>query len=146
MSEKLKIKKVTPMFNRIVTTANRHTEPAYFEGTNIVDSSKQENRLKQYQKVIAVGTGVHNLKVGDLVWLDWSKYRIKYHEKNEYVQNKDEEYDLKERYQVPSIEINDEQCLFLYENDVAYIIEDSELIEETDAENHIVIPEPKIIL
>ena len=61
----IKVKKITPMFNRIVTTANRVEMDQKVNG--IIIPEKLRGGYDEYQTVIAVGSMVDNLNQGDLV-------------------------------------------------------------------------------
>lgn len=62
------LKKVTPMFNGILTTSDVYTiEDCTYNG--IVDS-EFVGKVKQIQKVIAIGAQVRSVSVGDLVYIN----------------------------------------------------------------------------
>jgi hypothetical protein len=61
----IKIKKIKPMFTGVVTTAYKYNEGVYITGSNILDPTKSKETLQEYQKVIAVGDAVTNIKVDD---------------------------------------------------------------------------------
>ena len=61
----LKIKKIKPMFNRVLTTCDLYTEDLMTDG--IIDSTKVEGAIKEYQTVIACGPTVKCVKPGDVV-------------------------------------------------------------------------------
>ena len=125
----LKIKKIKPMFNSIVTTMHRYTEDVTNDGV-IVDTDKQQGGIKEYQTVIAVGSTVRDIKVGDVVCINPTRFGVKKHQ----------EGSLKDGiitdnpiigYNFDIIEIDDELCLLLQDRDINYIIEDSEEIPDT---------------
>jgi hypothetical protein len=53
------------MFTGVVTTAYKYNEGVYITGSNILDPTKSKETLQEYQKVIAVGDAVTNIKVDD---------------------------------------------------------------------------------
>lgn len=69
----LKIKKIKPCANHVVTTMEMYTEEEVKGVAGLVDTSKL-NTIKEYQTVIAVGPFVKDVKVGDLVRINPSRY------------------------------------------------------------------------
>ena len=59
----MKIKKIKPLFNSLITTMDKYEEDVTNNG--IIDTKRQEGSLKEYQTVIAVGTTVRDIKVGN---------------------------------------------------------------------------------
>lgn len=120
----LKIKKIKPMFTTIVTTMEKYTEDT-FNTSGLIDVNKTQGGLKEYQTVLAVGSSVRDIKVGDLVCINPSRYGIKKHEAGS----------LKDgvvcdnpviKYNFDIIEMDDKQCLLLQDRDIDFIIEDYE--------------------
>ena len=125
----LKIKKIKPMFNAIITTMDRYEEDLVKDGV-IVDTDKQQGGIKEYQRVVAVGSTVRDIKVGDLISINPTRFGVKKHQ----------EGSLKDGiitdnpiigYNFDIVEMNDEPYLLLQDRDVNYIIEDSEEIPDT---------------
>ena len=69
----LKVNNIKPVANYIVTTMEIYTEAEVQSIGGLVDSSKL-NTIKEYQKVLAVGPLVRDVKVGDLVRINPSRY------------------------------------------------------------------------
>lgn len=133
----INIKKVKPMFNRILTTADKY-EDVIVHG--IIDGSKS-NTIKEFQRVIAVGTTVNSIKVGDLVLINPKRYAVKKHQ----------EGSLKDGvitdnpvigYNFDTVEVDGKDCLALYDNDISYIIEEYDDVPDS---NIIVDTKPDII-
>ena len=57
----LNITGVKPMFNNILTTMNKYEKDEYENGIIIY----KKGDLKEYQEVIAVGSTVRDIKIGD---------------------------------------------------------------------------------
>lgn len=118
----LKLKKIKPLFNQILTTANRYEE----DGTigTLIDATKTAGSYKEYQTVIAVGDSVRSIKAGDVVSINPVKYmRRKYNDnslREDFVDNPVIEVNI------PTIELNGVEHFLIYDNDVSYIIEDYE--------------------
>ena len=72
-----KLIKVKPMFNRVITTMDTYEEDQY--NGNLLDTTKQKGSLKEYQKVLSVGTTVRDIKVGDLVCINPTRFAVKQH-------------------------------------------------------------------
>lgn len=69
----LKVNKIKPVSNHIVTTMEIYSEAEVKSITGLVDASKL-NTIKEYQKVIAVGPYVKDIKEGDIVRINPSRY------------------------------------------------------------------------
>ena len=69
----LKLKKITPSFNHILTTAERVDIYQKVNGI-ILPNTKIKGGFNEYQKVVAVGPMVHNIKPGDMVCVDPTAY------------------------------------------------------------------------
>ena len=68
----LKVKSIKPVYTRIITTANRYEETQLNGG--LIDVNKLEGRYKEYQTVVKVGSSVREVKEGDVVLIDPSRY------------------------------------------------------------------------
>lgn len=110
------------MFTGIVTTMDKYTEPVYTPGTHIIDTSKTKNGLKEYQKVIAIGDSVRNVKVGDLVCINPSRYAVKTYSKDSLKESMDEYYNAVTKYNFNVVHIDGQDYLMLQENDIDFIV------------------------
>lgn len=136
----IKVKKITPMFNRIVTTANRVEMDQKVNG--IIIPEKLKGGYDEYQTVIAVGSMVHNLKPGDLVCIDPSAYGRPVHKEHiDSVKGLSEDT-VQMAYYVPTIEVDGKECMFISDRDIAYKVDDYEEIKD---DNPVVITPPVII-
>lgn len=136
----IKVKKITPMFNRIVTTANRVEMDQKVNG--IIIPEKLKGGYDEYQTVIAVGSMVHNLKPGDLVCIDPSAYGRPVHKEHiDSVKGLSDDT-VQMAYYVPTIEVDGKDCMFIADRDIAYKIDDYEEIKD---DNPVVITPPVII-
>lgn len=120
----LKIKKIRPMANYLVTTMDKYEEDV-ITASGLIDTNKQKGSIKEYQKVIAVGPFVKYIKEGDLVLINPKRYR----------QTKHEEGSMKDgvicdnpviSYNIPIVEINDKRYMYLSDNDIEYVVEEYE--------------------
>ena len=138
-----KLIKVKPMFNRIITSMETYKEDQY--NGNLLDTTKQKGSLKEYQTVLAVGTTVRDIKVGDLVCIDPTRYMVTKHRERSLQSNIMGD-DMAIGYKFNTIKLGDEECLMLFDQDVSFIIEEYEDIEDQAAPIIIQPEKPKIIV
>lgn len=136
----LHIKKVKPLFTSIITTGDKF-EKDYVE-SGFVTANKGD--LKLWQKVVAVGSSVRDIKVGDMVMINPSHYAVKKYDKNSIQNDLDNNPTLSFKFnwiyidtekgeQVPHLLLNDRDIDFVFEGE--------------EKEEVVVIPDkPKIIL
>lgn len=124
----LKIKKIKPMFTHLITTMDKYEDDVTTAG-GLIDTNKQKGSVKEYQKVVAVGSCVRDIKVGDLVLINPKNYRILKHEKGSMKDGVITDNPVV-GYNIPTVEINGEQFMYLNDNDIEYVIEDYEEIED----------------
>ena len=135
-----KLIKVKPMFNRIITTMNTYTEDQYIGG--IIDTNKAKGSIKEYQTVVAVGTTIRDIKVGDVVCIDPTRYMVTKHNEGSLKGGIISD-NMTVGYKFNTIELNGESCLMLYDQDITFIIEESEEVKDST----IVAPDkPNIII
>lgn len=128
----LKLKKVKPLLNHIITTANIYAAPQV-DDSIVVDESKMEGEFKEYQTVIAVGPNVTTVKPGDIVVINPKAYAMPVHtpvEDNLTGLMTGDKVEMVIRF--PIIEINEVPHLFLYDRDVEFIVEDFEEVEDEE--------------
>ena len=137
----LKVKEIRPVYTRIITTANRYEETQM--NGNLIDVNKLEGRYKEYQTVVKVGSSVREVKEGDVILIDPSRYMKRKFSDNslreDFVENPIVEINI------PTVTMNDEDYFMIEERDIAYVIEDSEEVPDP-LPNPIIVPKkPKII-
>lgn len=135
----LHIKKIKPLYTNILVTGNKYTEDEKSKGITVAFKGD----LKLYQEVIAVGSMVRDINVGDTIKFSPKDYAVMKYDpnsvKNDMGMNKVVEWRL------PWVTIDDEhgnpqECLLLKDRDVEYVFEGEEVKED------IILPEkPKII-
>lgn len=135
----LHIKKIKPMFTNIITTGDRF-EKDFTQGGLIV---AKQGDLKVWQKVIAIGSSVRDINVGDMVMINIANYAVRKYSKDS-IQN-DLDNNPKIRYNFNWVTMDDEDgnsmdCLLLNDRDVLYSFEGEE------KEEVIQIPEKKVIV
>lgn len=136
----IKVKKIKPMFTAIVTTMDKYEKPVMING--LIDTSREVGSIKEYQKVLAVGTSVTSIKVGDLVCVNPSRYAVRKFDENS-IKN-DIMYNPVTTYNFNVIDIDDKKCLLLQDRDIDFIIEEYE--EEQEIESSIIQPKNDIII
>ena len=116
------IKKIKPLYTRIVTTMDTYVEEQIKSPSGIIDTSKLKRGIKEYQKVVAIGTSVRNIKEGDLVCINPDRYAVrKFREdsiKNDILENQVTKYNFN------VVNIDGTDYLMLDETDVEFIIEE----------------------
>jgi len=126
----LNIKKATPMFTRIITTADRFTiEEAKHNG--IIDSTK-EGQIKDIQTIVSVSeqAAARGLKVGDVILLDFNRYAQMRQKKDSLKSTTDEFYNNVKSYEIPIILLDSREHLFVDLADIQLIVNDHDYITE----------------
>lgn len=120
----MKIKKIKPLYTRIVTTMDMYIEDQTKTPGGIIDVSKVKQGIKEYQTVVEVGTTVRNLKVGDVVCINPDRYAVrKFSEnslKNDLLEN------TVTKYNFNVVNIDGQEYLMLDEADVEFIVTEYE--------------------
>lgn len=126
----LKIKKLKPQFTTVITTLDVYEDNLIEDG--IVVAPK--GALKLYQRVVAVGPNVRELKEGDLVLLNLQNYLKRKWKENsvkEDMENMEESF----VYDFPKIIIDGKLYAKLQDRDIDGIIEDYEEVEIIESES-----------
>lgn len=136
----LHIKKIKPMFTSILTTGTLYENDVKKDGIIIF----KKGDLKLYQKVIAVGSSVRDIKVGDMVVFDPKPYLVMKYNPNSVQNDFDNNKIVKTNFpwvQVDDEEGNPQNMLLLNDRDVRFVFEGEEQVES------VIIPDkPKIII
>lgn len=130
----LHIKKITPLFTGIVTTGNRFEKD--YKSNGIIIAKK--GTLKSWQKVLAVGSTVRDIKVGDMVMIDASNYAVRRYSKDSIQNDMDNNPTLQYKFNWVTIDDengNPQECLLLNDRDIQYIFEGEEV------EDSIIVPD-----
>ena len=136
--KKIEIKTLTPMFNMILTSACRYTEDEVKTAGGLIDLSKEDQPVKEFQEVLAVGPNVKDLKVGDFVCLNFNRYKRPIHNDQDAA-NKIKGDKITFEYLFDSVVVDNVQMLRLYDSDVVYKINSYKEVKQ------ILIPDKKII-
>lgn len=139
----LKVKKIQPMFTSLITTMDKYEQDMML-GAGLIDIAKREGSLKEYQRVLAVGSSVRDIKVGDLVWVNPTRFGVKKHQEGSLKDGIVTDNPIV-TYNFDVVEVDGKQCLLLQDRDIDFIIEDWEEIPD-QPQSTIIQPEKKIIV
>ena len=125
------IKKVRPLFTGVITTANRYVGmQTAKKGSLILDTRKMDGSLNPYQRVYSVGGTVRDVKEGDIVKINFSRYAKAKHTPGAIDEAENKQFDnVSFDYEIPVITIEDIQYLFLQDRDIEYVVEEYEVDE-----------------
>ena len=132
------------MFTALITTMDKYEEDVRTSG-GLLDVTKQQGGLKEYQTVLAIGSSVRDIKVGDLVCVNPTRFAVKQHQAGP----------LKDgvvtdnptiKYNFDVIEMDGKQCLLLQDRDIDFIIEDYEEVPDPTPSPLIKPEEKKLIV
>lgn len=131
------------MFSGVVTTKDKYGIDDVPKGT-LIDPKKVQGSLKEYQTIVAVGSLVRDVKVGDVVKINptaYAKYApYKPGDGMRVVINGQEKTLL--GYEIPTVELDGVEHLFIQERDIEYIVEE---FEEDKEDSQVIIPSKDII-
>ena len=124
----IKINEIKPLFTTIITTLDIYEEDLIENGV----LKAPQGSLRMYQKVLAVGSSVRDVKVGDIVLLNFSNYIVRKFKENsikEDMSAQEDEY----VYDIPRILIGGKICGKFQDRDVEGVITDFEEFETEQA-------------
>lgn len=115
------------MFNRVLTTCDLYTEDLMTDG--IIDSTKVEGAIKEYQTVIACGPTVKCVKPGDVVVINPTRYQVMKHKEGTLNDGVIQDNAVLS-YNFPIMVVNDAPCLYIYDSDIEFAIKEFEMVNE----------------
>ena len=124
----LHIKKIKPLFTSIITTGDKF-EKDIIEGGIIVAN---KGDLKLWQTVIAVGSSVRDIAVGDKVMINPAAYVVRKYDKNSIQNDLDNNPSLGFKFNWVTVDDengNPRDCLLLNDRDISYAFEGEEKAE-----------------
>lgn len=139
----LNIKKIRPMFNQVITTMDKYSDDEMKTGS-IIDVSKVNNPIKEYQKVVAVGPMVKNIEVGDIVMINPKRYGKVRHKEGSLKDGVITDNPVVS-YNFNVIELNHTPFLLLLDQDIDFIVEEYEEVEDSP-QSDIIVPNNDIIV
>lgn len=138
----LKIKKIKPMFTALITTMNKYEQDVTTGG--LINVTKMQGGLKEYQTVLAVGGSVRDIKVGDLVCVNPARFAVRKHQAGSLKDGIISDNPVT-TYNFDVVEMDGKQCLLLQDRDIDFIIEEFEEVPDP-APSTIIQPEKKLIV
>ncbi len=130
------------MFNSLITTMDKYDEDVKVGG--LIDSKKTKGSLKEYQKVLAIGTTVRDIKVGDLVCINPTRFGVKKHREGSLKDGIITDNPII-TYNFDVVEMDNNQCLLLQDRDIDFIIEDWEEVPDPSTSS-LIMPDKKSII
>lgn len=135
----LHIKEITPLWNNILTTGNKYEKDMKNNGIIVA----KQGDLKLYQTVLAVGSTVRDIKVGDQIMFSPQRYAVMQYDENSIKNDMGMNKVVKWNLPWVTVEAEDgtpQEQLMLSESDVQFVFKGEE------REDNIIIPEkPKFI-
>lgn len=138
----INIKKIKPMFNQVITTMDKYSSDELSNG-GVIDYKKVQNPIKEYQKVVAVGPMVRNVSVGDLVMINPKRYMVKKHEEGSLKDGVIGDNPVV-RFNFNVIELDHKEHLIITDQDIDFVIEDFEEVQDPP-KSDIIMPNNDII-
>lgn len=134
------------MFNHILTTADRYENDVKEHGVVVI----QKGSIKEYQKVISVGSTARGVVAGDIVQINPARYSQKKHEEGSLKDGIVTDNPVV-RVNFPTIELVNEknepmECLYIYDQDIDFVVNEMVDVEEKEPKVSIIVPDPKIIV
>ena len=120
------------MFTGLVTTMDRYTSDVYTDG-GLIDMSRKKGMIKEYQRVICVGGAVREIKEGDLVCINPTRFAVKKHKEGTLKDGVITDNPVVE-YDFDIIELDGIPYLYLQDRDINFIITDFEETEHVIAQ------------
>ena len=138
----LKVKKIKPMFTALITTMDKYEKDVKIGG--LIDTTRQQGGLKEYQKVLAVGSSVRDIKVGDVVCVNPARFAVRKHQAGSLKDGVVTDNPVT-TYNFDVVEMDGKQCLLLQDRDIDFIIEEYEEVPDPTP-SPIIQPEKKKLI
>lgn len=136
----LHVTKIKPLFDHLLITADRFEKDMVHSGVILANKGD----LKLWQTVVAVGSVVRDIKVGDKVMINPNDFAVKKYNKNSVQNDLDNNPVL--TYNFPFETVDDEKgnpkdYLYISDRNVKYVF------EGTEKEDSLILPgKPKLIV
>ena len=140
---KLNIKAIKPLNNQVVTTAYEYEDDA--KVGNLLDVKHTKGTLKEYQRVIAVGPMVRSISEGDLVMVNPKRFAKFKHQKGSLKDGVISDNPVI-AYEFPIIELDHISHLLLSDQDIDFVITDSEEEPDAPTSSNLIVPDNNIII
>lgn len=119
----LNIKKIRPTFNNLLTTMDKYEKDVTDSTGKIIIANA--GNIKEYQKVIAVGPSVRDIKEGDIVQINPRRYAVRKHEEGSLKNGVITDNPVI-KYNFNVVYMDYQPYLYLQDCDVDYIIQEYE--------------------
>ena len=124
-----KVKKVKPLFTNVITTALTYSEDVRSESGLYLGTTKMAGSMNPYQWVVAVGSTVHDIKEGDIVYINFNRYAKIQHAPGSINDDNIQQDNMTYQYSIPCIEIDGKQYLRIQNADIEYVVTEFDGIE-----------------
>ena len=131
------------MFTALITTMDKYEHDVTTRG-GLIDTTKQQGGLKEYQTVLAVGSSVRDIKVGDIVCVNPTRFAVRKHQAGTLKDGIVTDNPVT-TYNFDVVEMDGKQCLLLQDRDIDFIIEEYEEVPDPTP-SPIIQPEKKKII
>lgn len=118
------------MFTALITSMDKYDKD--MKVGDLIDIHRKEGSLKEYQKVLAVGSSVRDIKVGDLVWINPTRFGVKKHREGSLKDGVITDNPII-TYNFDVVEMDGKQCLLLQDRDIDFIIEEYEEVPDNSS-------------
>ena len=119
----MNIKKIKPMFTKIVTTMDRYDKDQ--KVGNLIDTHKVSGTVKEIQRVVAVGDNSAGIKEGQLVLINPTRYAVMKHKEGSLKDGVISDNPVL-GYNLPIIELDKVPHLLLETSDIDFVVEEYE--------------------
>lgn len=111
------------MLNHVITTADKYEETEIKDG--LLSTKETEGETKLIQRIVALGPNCcDGLNVGDLVYINPMNYARPVHSLRENSVLERDKDEVQMVINWPTIEIDDRECLFIYDRDIDLIVDE----------------------
>ena len=131
------------MFTSLITTMDKYEKDVKIGG--LIDTTRQQGGLKEYQKVLAVGSSVRDIKVGDVVCVNPARFAVRKHQAGSLKDGVVTDNPVT-TYNFDVVEMDGKQCLLLQDRDIDFIIEEWEDVPDPAPSPLIKPAEKKLIV
>lgn len=131
------------MFTALITTMDKYEHDVTTRG-GLIDTTKQQGGLKEYQTVLAVGSSVRDIKVGDIVCVNPARFAVRKHQAGTLKDGIVTDNPVT-TYNFDVVEMDGKQCLLLQDRDIDFIIEEYEEVPDPTP-SPVIQPEKKKLI
>lgn len=134
------LKKIKPLFTSVVTTMDKYEDDVIVNGL----VNQTAGTLKEYQRVVAIGSSVRDIKVGDMVSINPSRYAVRKYEDGSLKDGVISQNPVMS-YNFHTIEMDHSEYLLLQDRDIDFVIEEWEEEKPATASTIVTDVKPPIV-